>query len=407
LEKRVSWEMKKIWMITEIYYPVKTSTGYYMTEIAEYLASKDIEVHVITTNSIYQEGEENISPLYEKFNGVHIHRIKASNLNKNAFIKRLFRLLFNSYKLYRKAGELISDNESLLTVTNPAFILLLLKRIVSRKSLNYYVLVHDVFPENLVAIKKLSSDSCVYKFLKTLFDSAYKKANVCISIGRDMATILQNKIGRENKIVTIPIWSQNEEVFPISKKDTQTYKELNLSKFIFQFAGNMGHAQGLDNILKAIDLIDNKEVRFLFIGGGAKADEIRNYAEKNENVVSIGFQDRSKQNDFLNACDVAIVTLSDGMYGLGVPSKSYNIMAAGKPILYIGEENSEIALCIKEYNLGWVVEPNNPDALKKQIESIYVQRNDLDEIKRNARYVAEKVFAKKIVLEKYYELFNN
>lgn len=52
------------------------------------------------------------------------------------------------------------------------------------------------------------------------------------------------------------------------------------------------------------------------------------------------FQDRSQQNDFLNACDIGIVTLNDGMYGLGVPSKSYNIWAAGKPILYIGDDNS-------------------------------------------------------------------
>ena len=99
------------------------------------------------------------------------------------------------------------------------------------------------------------------------------------------------------------------------------------------------------------------------------------------------------------------MTLNDGMFGLGVPSKSYNIMAAGKPILYIGDTNSEIALCIKEYTMGWVVEPNNPYALKNMMEYIYKNRNNLDSIRNNARTTADTVFARTKILEKYYSLF--
>lgn len=116
--------------------------------------------------------------------------------------------------------------------------------------------------------------------------------------------------------------------------------------------------------------------------------------------------DRSRQNDFLNACDVAIITLTEGMYGLGVPSKSYNIMATGKPILFIGDKNSEIAICIKEYDLGWVVEPNNPIELKNVIEQIYSKRNLLFEYRQRVRSVAETVFAKDIILEKYFQILS-
>ena len=94
------------------------------------------------------------------------------------------------------------------------------------------------------------------------------------------------------------------------------------------------------------------------------------------------------------------------MYGLGVPSKSYNIMAAGKPILMVGEADSEIALCIKEFNLGWIVAPNNPSALKDMFESVYESRDQLSSIRSNARCVADTVFAKEIILDKYYQLFD-
>ena len=109
------------------------------------------------------------------------------------------------------------------------------------------------------------------------------------------------------------------------------------------------------------------------------------------------------QNELLNACDVGIVTLSDGMYGLGVPSKSYNIMASGKPILIIADENSEISRCVKEYGIGWVVPPDNPILLKKVFDLAY-NCPELAEMGKRSRSVAEKHFAKTVILEQYYQL---
>ena len=109
-------------------------------------------------------------------------------------------------------------------------------------------------------------------------------------------------------------------VFPMDKAGTRICSSLRLQdRFVFQFAGNLGYAQGIDNLLEAIGLIKNDNIHFLFIGDGAKAGDIVSYMKKgtHKNVSLLGFQDRANQNDFLNACDIGIVTLSDGMYGLG------------------------------------------------------------------------------------------
>lgn len=397
---------KKIWIISEIYYPVKTSTGYYVTEIAESLASKGLDVNVICTSSIYNKGEYSSTLKEEVLNKVHIYRVYTCDVDKNNFTKRLFRLLYSSCKLFFKILSLVHTNDNILVVTNPAFLLLMMPYVKWRKKIKYRILVHDIFPENLIAVKKIRSSSFIYKFLKLIFDFAYSNAETCISIGRDMNKVLNTKIKSTNSILFIPTWSENDRVFPIRKSETKLYRSLGLSgKFIFQFAGNLGHAQGLDNILAAIRLMDNNNIHFLFIGGGAKYNTIREFIHDRDNVSLIDFQDRSMQNDFLNACDVAIVTLSDGMYGLGVPSKSYNIMAAGKPILMVGERDSEIALCVKEYDLGWIIESNNPVALKDAFELIYAQRESFSSIQNNARCVADTIFAKKAILDKYYQLF--
>lgn len=398
---------KRVWLVSEIYYPVKTSTGYYVTEIAEYLALRDLDVHVICTGSTYNKGEITSKlPKDEICNGVSVHRVFVGDIDKNSFAKRTLRLLLSSCKLFFRLLSLVKPGDDLLVVTNPAFLILMMPYVKRKKKIDYTILVHDIFPENLAAINRISSSSLVYKYLKIVFDKAYAKARLCISIGRDMSEVLRTKLGNETQIALIPIWSEEQLVYPLDKQETNLAQELNLkNKFVFEFAGNLGHAQGIENLLEAISLLDAPNIHFLFIGGGAKYNVIADFAKDRSNVSLVGFMDRSLQNDFLNASDVGIVTLSDGMYGLGVPSKSYNIMAAGKPILMVGESDSEIALCVKEYNLGWVIEPNNPMMLKEAFESIYEHRDELSSIRSNARCMAETLFAKESVLDKYYQLF--
>ncbi len=399
---------KKIWIISEFYYPVVTSTGYYMTEIAEHLAQKGFDVHVICMGSKYNETQDLCFKKEEKHNGVCIQRILTNNIDKNNFLKRAIRLLWASWCMFFKILLNVKKGDALLVVTNPAFLLLFIPIIKKIKKCKFYLLVHDIFPENLVAIGKLKKGTKAFRWSKYCFDRAYAKSDVCISIGRDMSEIIKEKTKGKNSIICIPNWADNDIVFPVDKKETLLYKSVKKlqGKFIFQFAGNLGHAQGLDNLLSAIKLVDNQDICFLFIGGGAKSETIKNFARSRDNIVVIGFQDRSTQTDFLNACDVSIVTLSDGMFGLGVPSKSYNIMATGKPILMIGDKESEIALCIKDYDLGWVVNPNDPVALKNTFETIYLQHENLIALGNNARLTADTVFAKNLILDKFYRLFS-
>ena len=399
---------KKIWIISELYYPTLNSTGYYMTEIAEYLALKGHRVEVITTNLAYNKSSiSNVKN--EVINNVSIHRVLLKQIDKNNFTSRIFRLLSSSVKLFCKSINLISKGDEVLIVTNPAFMIILMPLLKKLKRVNYRILVHDIFPENLAAINKINSKSFIYKLLKIIFDKSYSHAINCISIGRDMSEIIKSKVGDRSEIKLIPNWSETDLVFPRNKKETKLLIDLNITnKFIFQFAGNLGHAQGLDNIFEAIDLVKNPNIHFMFIGSGAKENIIKEKARtsKLKNITHVDFMDRSQQNNFLNACDVSIVTLNDGMFGLGVPSKCYNIMAVNKPILLVAEENSEVGLYIKEFNIGWIIEPNEPLILAKTFEHLYevwIKYGDLGV--NNSRSVAENYFSKNIILEKYNELF--
>lgn len=400
-------EGNRVWVISEFYFPIRTGTGYYMTEIAEYISSKGYNTQVICTSAKYNETDYTTPAITETRNNVRINRILTGDINKNRFFVRMLKVLVISIKFFLKILSNVEKGDRILIVTNPAFLLLFMPLVKYIKKVEYTLLVHDIFPENLVAIGKISQESIIYKITKKIFDLAYAQAHTCIAIGRDMEKVLESKIGLNKKIILIPNWADVDDVYPMNKFETKLLSQFDLAdKFIFQFAGNLGHSQGIDNILESIKLVKNPKLHFLFIGTGAKEAQISEFARANplRNVSHLGFQKRSDQGDFLNACDVAIVTLADGMYGLGVPSKSYNIMAAGKPILIIANTESEISLCVKEHGLGWVVEPGNPIQLSEYYEQIYQDslQSKLNQI--NTRVIAEKYFAKAVILEKYLDI---
>ncbi|MDR8383048.1 glycosyltransferase family 4 protein, partial [Acinetobacter baumannii] len=103
---------------------------------------------------------------------------------------------------------------------------------------------------------------------------------------------------------------------------------------IFQFFGNIGRVQGVENILHAIQKMKYAHLaKFIFIGDGAYVARLKEQIQSlgSQNILYYGSLDQKEKTTGLNACDVALITLADGMLGLGVPSKSYFSMAADKP----------------------------------------------------------------------------
>ena len=398
--------MTRTWIISEYCYPVVVTTGYYVTEIAEYLAAKGLDVGVITSNNTYYDSDVSSQLKYEEHNGVKIYRKIHRQISKNDNKKRVVRFITLSFSFFWMSLRHLKKGDQVIVLTNPAFFMLFMPVVRFFTGCKYHILVHDIFPENLSSLGKVNQSSGFYKLLKKVFDKAYSKADSLISIGNDMTNVLASKVKGNTPISLIPNWADVEEVNPRKKEETETYRKVQDfadGRVLFQFAGNLGKAQGLDNLMDAIDKVETDDARFLFVGAGAKLDDVNKFAEKHENTYAFGFVSRSQQNDFLNACDVGIVTLADGMYGLGVPSKSYNIMATGRPILYVGADDSEVAMFVKKYDIGWVVKPKDPEALKNQIEAIVKERDKLQQKGINAREVAEKVYGKNVILEKYYQ----
>jgi glycosyltransferase involved in cell wall biosynthesis len=312
----------------------------------------------------------------------------------------LLRFLIIGFKLSFSLWKNAKKQDRVFIVTNPAPLLISVALIKRIKKFPLYILVHDVFPENTIPAGVISSDKTFgYKLLRKCFNWAYKSADCLIVLGRDMRQIMKSKLGKNQnntKIEIIENWAENDitQLNPVNKS----------KNIVIQYAGNIGRVQGLKSFIQQYAEAMNPIVSLELWGDGAMRKELEEYAKENDvqNIFWGGKYSRSQQNEIFGRCDISLVTLSDGMFGLGVPSKSYNIMAASKPILFIGDLESEIAQTVKENNIGFCFAPNDCNgiiAFLKNLEKI--SKKKLSEMGQRASSLSKTKYSESEILNKF------
>lgn len=393
--------MKTLWIISELFPPDETSTAFILGEIANVMAKK-YEVKVICGPEIYDKRKK--TDPNNKFvldTQITVTHIKGVDLDKNTFFGKAMRFAVISRQLHTTAKKNIKEGDKVLLVTNPAPVVALISRLRRKRNFELNILVHDVFPENTKPAG-LKLPSWAYHFLKNLFDKAYSRADQLIALGRDMKQVLEQKVSRfglHPKVTIIENWADLDIVSPMELP-------MHPDKFVLEYAGNIGRVQGLQEITENLKESSNRYLEFHLWGTGAEENRLKDYSQshKMNNVVFHGAYPRSKQSEVINSCDMALVTLTEGMFGLGVPSKTYNIMAAGKAILFIGEPESEIGLLVKEKQIGVVLSPDDKEGIVKFLASLSKNKQpEFAEMGRRARQVAETEYAKDIILNKFVE----
>ena len=386
--------MKKIFLISEYILPTQNTTGYLF--------------HKLHKNLKQQYGD-NLQILVKED---PIHKIEDAilvadvNLNKKKLIQRLFFELVISFKFFIKILQHIGKGEVVFTWTNPIFLLPVVYIAKKIKKFKWILLVHDVFPENLIAAKVLKQNNIFYKILKFFFDKFYAEADKRIVIGKDMKDLIDVKVSISDSII-IQNWIDHHDIEVQEKNKNKILETLGWQSEapIFYFFGNIGRVQGIKNIIEALELIPaGQRPKVLFIGGGAYEDELKNQIAQlnDQNIQYIGRLDPSKKSDGLNAGDIAIVTLAEDMYGLGVPSKAYYSMAADKPLLAIMGVESEVSSMIQQHNLGWNVPAGEPQILAKLF--LNINQNFNTEKLSSSRKVLIENYSEQIAMKKIFNL---
>lgn len=361
-----------LWLVTELFPPDETSTSYILGEIANAFCRK-YKVKVICGPEIYDKRKKpDPNNRFKLDLSIELYRAEGADLDKNTTKGKALSFILMSSRLIRLAKRHIKSGDKVLMVTNPAPLVLLMSRLKRRWGFELNLLVHDVFPENT---KPAGLKLPLYGFFKKVFDKAYSRADQLIAIGRDMAEVLSGK-APSAKVTVIENWADIEGIKP------QPMPE---GKIRLEYAGNIGRVQALDKVIEKLP----SDVELHIYGTGSMEEALKSLGHPN--VFFHGPYFRSQQNEVLADCHIALVTLQEGMYGLGVPSKTYNILAAGRSVLFLGPEGSEIDRLVKDESVGYCDWPSSWNI------------EELAEMGDRARALAERDYSKETILNKFVE----
>lgn len=400
-------ERYRLWVLSELYYPEDSATGYYVTKTAEALAATH-QVSVLCAQPTYR-ARGTVAPAYEILNNVRVHRCAATTLNKDVLIFRLVNLFTISVSLFFKALQSIRQGDIVLVVTNPPTLPFVVLMACKLRRARLILRIEDVYPDAMIAAGMAQPQSVIVSILNAMHRWLYRNVDRVIVLGRDMLELVRKKLQHEaGHVSIITNWADCGDIAPQARDDNALLQKLGLTKkFVVQYSGNMGRTHDLEVLVECARILEPEQaIHFLFIGTGAKEPWLRKATGdlRLRNVTILPPQPRADLAQSLNACDLAVISFVPGMAGVSVPSRMYNVLAAGKPILALADAHSELALVVQEGNVGWHVQPSVPERIAEVLREASSKPDLLSEMSKRARSMVLTNYTQSQIMQKFEEL---
>ncbi len=403
---------KKILIYAHYYAPDVASTGQILQDLAEGIRDR-FEVTVICAVPSYTgkiDAAYTDRPFYfEELNGVKLIRVRVPPFSKESKLSRV-KNIFAYWRGARKATLLAGEQDYVYAVSQPPVLGGMLG-VYAKKKLKAKLIynIQDFNPEQIMAVGYAGTAPLLALFMRIDKDSC-RKADKVVVVGRDMAETLEGRFRGEEvpRYCVINNWIDEKKVYPLPL-DNEVVAAFRVrygleGKFVVMYSGNLGLYYDLPGLMKLLKPYkDRTDLAFAFVGEGAVERELKAYAQKEglSNVVFIPYQPKEALLYSLNAADVHWVVNAKGIKGVSVPSKLYGVMAAGKPVLGVLEEESEARLIIEETGCGLVAAPGNYEEIAAVLEKLIAKEPDLAGMGAAGRAYLEKNLTKDVSMEKY------
>ncbi len=370
----------RILFLTMHYFPDGGPSAALFTMLCERLVQRGHNVTVIAAVPHYPTGR--VMPPYRRNvlkqtreNGVAVCRIGLPSLDRKNMILR-----FTQYIIYQLGATFcaLRMNPEIILAVTPAMICWLpyVYLVLLRRKPAVYS-IHDVYPD--VGIKLgVFRNSAVIKTVRWLEESFLKRARMVRILSDSFAPAMKGFGIPDCKLRLIYDWVDTDLIHPLPKKNSFSVEHKIDSQFVVLYAGNLGPTHGLDSIIDAARLLKiQSNIRFVFVGEGGSKQRAQNRANEYalDNVLFLPYQPRNRLPDILASADVSLVTLQKGFGKDSLPSKTYSILASGRPVIASVDPDTDTWNLVTRSRSGLCVPPEDPQALA---EAILKLANDAD-----------------------------
>lgn len=405
-------EKKDVLFLCQYFYPEYISSATLPYDTAKALVDAGFSVSALCGYPYEYNNKESV-PTQEIYKGIEIQRLKYLQMKRSNFIGRLTNYFSFTFSVFLKFFHL-RKYKTIIVYSNPP-ILPLIAAWASKLFKSKMIFVsYDVYPEMPEITKSIAENGIISKLMQFVNKRIYENVDKVVALSTEMKEYLlthRDKL-RDEQVVIIPNWYDDKPLdknkSPFSNDNFKQYSSSN--DFIISYFGNMGIAQDLNTIVEAIrSLKDDNEIKFIFAGHGNKMQKLKDLVNK-ENLTNVNFYDFLHGKDFqdaLNISDCFLVSLTDGLTGLAVPSKTYTYMMAEKPIIAIMGADSDISRDLVENNAGYALEVGETSKLINAIIELRDSRQLKKEMGKNSRSIFTGKYTKEKNTQKYVEILND
>jgi glycosyltransferase involved in cell wall biosynthesis len=374
-------------LVLNQYYPPDTSaTAVIAGETIHGLAAAGHHVTVVAGRPSYQPTERyRWRPLRRVRDGdVTVERVGSFAFSRVGMAGRVANYV--SYLPLALLRGLVAPADIVLAMTDPPVVVVIAACVARLRGLPLVYNVRDLHPD-MAAAAGLIRPGVTLALWSALHRWALRRAARLIVLGEDMRRrILTQGVPAERIIVVRDGTDIPEQVAP---PDNPVSRDVRCGfPFVVMHAGNLGYAGAWETLLQAAERLTGDGVGLVFVGGGVSADGVRARAAGFPNVRFLPPRPVAQVPELLAAGDVQVVTVRRGLEGLVVPSKLYPILAAGRPVLAVVPEESDVATIVRRAQCGWVVDPDDPEAVARAIREAVRDPTGLEQRGKCARAAA-------------------
>lgn len=285
----------------------------------------------------------------------------------------------------------------------------LLKKI---KKVPFVYNLQDIFPDSLAGTGLAKKGGLLWKIGRVIENFTYRNADKIIVISEDFKRNIMAKGVPEEKIVVVYNWVDEEAVKHVPREENKLFDAYGLDrkKFYITYSGNIGLTQNMDLLLEVAKELETEEpdIQFVLIGEGAYKKRVQEIiAEKNiGNVTLLPFQPYEDISHVFSLGDVGLVISKPGVGENSVPSKTWSILSASRPVLANFDEN-ELKSIVAENQCGIFTKAGDKETFKQAILDLYHDREHCEQLGRNGREFILKNLTRAVGTQKYVDVIKS
>jgi colanic acid biosynthesis glycosyl transferase WcaI len=363
----------KVVVVSQHYPPDPSTTAAIMARISEHLAA---EAPVLVLSGTAGSAADDTTPAKQPA----VVEIRNRMPEKGALIRRAVAEACFAVRVFVALLKRLQRGDVAVTVTAPFMLPYAVAAAARLKRARSVLIMHDLYPDVLIMAGLLKTGSVSARIMRGTNALMFRALDAVVIIGRDTEALLLRYSGiTRDKLRFIPNWATLAPMVRPLQADNPWRTPLS-ARFVVGLSGNLGFTHDPLIVFEAARLLrDDPDIHFLLSGWGIGFERLKQM-QSEANLANVTLVDRVGDEEleaFLSAADVWLIPYRKNAAGVSTPSRFYNLLAVGRPVILVSEPGAEAALTVGEHDVGWVVPPGQPDQLARAIRQAFSAEDPL------------------------------